>query len=154
MNRIFIISHHLMFGYGLESLLRQETELNIIGWETNITQGLQMIKELQPDVVILDRDDSAFNFTAELLHILNNNPGVKVICLNLRNNNLHIYQAHQRVATGFEDLVETIKDEQPVPAPQQIAKSPWSQELMAQLGDFPLKERSSIPSENIPHSDL
>ena len=146
MNRTLIITQHLMFGYGLESLLRQETELNVVGWETDITRATKTVKELEPDIVILDRDDSTFDFSSELLEILNLNPGLKVICINLQDNNLHIYQSYQRVANGVEDLLEAIKEEELPFNPQQITDTHWSGSLIARLGDLSLQptEKDSV----------
>jgi DNA-binding NarL/FixJ family response regulator len=140
MNRILIISQHLMFGYGLESLLHQETGLNVVGWERNIAHATNTIKELEPDAVILDRDDTSFDFTSELLQILHLHPGLKVICVNLQDNNLHIYQSHQRVANDVEDLLEAIKEEELTFSPEQITGANWSDSLIAHLGDLPVQQ--------------
>lgn len=108
-SRIFIVSNHLMFGYGLECLLLQESEVEIVGRETNIKQAAISIKNLQPDVVIIDNDDISLNGVAELLKIVRTNPGVKIIHLSLQNNNLYIYQAVHTEVQSVEDLVEAIK---------------------------------------------
>jgi DNA-binding NarL/FixJ family response regulator len=50
----FIISSHLMFQHGLESLLSQQDGVDIIGRTTNPDSALEQIKTLQPDVVIID----------------------------------------------------------------------------------------------------
>jgi DNA-binding NarL/FixJ family response regulator len=111
MARIFIISSQLMFGRGLESLLRQEIGADIVGQETDVEQAVDRIKELQPDVVIVDSDGPAYDSTLALMHILRANPGIKVIGLSLQNNNLYTYRAKQWVARGVEDLEKAIDDE-------------------------------------------
>jgi len=105
--RIFIISGHLLFSYGLESQLDQETNLEIMGQEKDMKRAIDQIKELQPDVVILDSDNSVSQVTP----ILRASPGVKVISLSLQNNDLYVYQAKQRVAMETKDLVEAITDD-------------------------------------------
>lgn len=104
-NRIFIISGHLLFSYGLESLLCEETNLEIIGQEKDMEQAIDQIKRLQPDVVVLDSD----NALSQITPILHASPGVKVISLSLQNNDLYVYQAKQWVARETEDLLEAIK---------------------------------------------
>jgi DNA-binding NarL/FixJ family response regulator len=104
---VFVISGHLMFAHGLESLLRQEAQLDIVGQESDISQAIERIKELQPDVVILDSDNS----TLEIASILETRPGIKVISLSLQNNNLQVYQARQRVTTSVMDLLEVIEED-------------------------------------------
>ena len=105
--RIFIISSHLLFSHGLESLLYPEPYLEIVGQKRDMEQAIEQIKELQPDVVILDSD----NADSQVTPILHASPGVKVVSLSLQNNDLYVYQAKQRVAMETEDLVEAIKDD-------------------------------------------
>ena len=95
-----------MFSQGLESLLRKESHFDIVGREKDMGQALEQIKALQPDVVIVDTDNSHPGVTP----ILRANPGVKVISLSLQNNDLYIYGAKQWVARGTKDLVEAIED--------------------------------------------
>ena len=103
--RVFVISSRLMFGHGLESLLRQETNFDIVGQETNIDQAIKQMKDLQPNVVILDSENAVSRVTP----ILHASPGVKVISLSLQNNDLYVYQVKQWIVRETEDLVEAIK---------------------------------------------
>lgn len=105
--QIFIISSHLMFSHGLESLLHQETNFDIVGQEKDMERAIEQIKELQPDVVILDSN----NAVSQVTPILHASPGVKVISLSLQNNDLYVYQAKQQAAKETEDLVKAIKDD-------------------------------------------
>jgi DNA-binding NarL/FixJ family response regulator len=57
MKRIFILSSYPLFGQGVESLLRQETGLEIVGRETDVDKAMERIKELRPDGVIIDSCD-------------------------------------------------------------------------------------------------
>ena len=114
MKRIFILSSHPLFGRGVESLLRQETGLEIVGRETDVDKAIERIEELQPDVVIVDSADPAGDSTLVALHILREGVGTKVIGLNLQDNTIGIYRGEQRVVKGVKDLVEAI--EQPAAA--------------------------------------
>ena len=105
--QIFVISSHLMFGQGLESLLRQEAKFEIVGQETDVDRALEKIKALQPEVIILDSDNSSLAVTT----VLAASPGVKVISLSLQNNDLYVYQARQRVTRDVEDLFEAIEED-------------------------------------------
>jgi DNA-binding NarL/FixJ family response regulator len=107
--RIFVISGHLMFSQGLESLLRQEAGLDIVGQETDFSRAIERIKELLPDVIILDSDDAA----PKVASILGASSGVKVISLSLQDNNLYVYQAKQRVTKSVVDLLEVIGEDLP-----------------------------------------
>ena len=104
MKRVFILSSHPLFGRGVESLLCRETGLEIVGWDTDVDKAVERIRELQPDVVILDSGDPA----PEVLGILREGLATKVIGLNLQDNTMCIYRGEQRVVKCIEELVEAI----------------------------------------------
>jgi DNA-binding NarL/FixJ family response regulator len=108
MKRVFLLSSHPLFSQGVESLLRQETGLEIVGCDTDVDQAVKHIKELRPDVVIVDRNDLDVDLTPGVMCILRERSGTKVIGLNLKDNTLCIYRGEQRIAREVEDLLEAI----------------------------------------------
>jgi DNA-binding NarL/FixJ family response regulator len=111
--RVFIISSHPLFGQGVESLLRQETGVDIAGRETDVDTAIERIKELRPHVVILDSADPACVPTPAVMRILKEGLEAKVIGLNLQDNTLCIYRGEQRVVKSVEDLVQAIEQSTP-----------------------------------------
>ena len=109
MKRIFMLSSYPLFSQAVESLLRPETELAIVGRETDVDKATERIKELQPDVVIVDSGDPTSDPTAAVMRILGLRSGIRVIGLNLQDNTICIYRGEQRIARAVEDLVEAIK---------------------------------------------
>lgn len=109
MLRIFIISNHLMFSRGLESLLARDVELKVIGQETDVEQSIKQIKNLQPDVVIVYEDIRSGIPPSIIPEIFKVHPRAKVISLNLQNNIFYVYRATQQVAVDPEDLFKAIK---------------------------------------------
>ena len=109
MKRILMLSTHPLFSQGVESLLRRETGLEIVGRETDVDKAIGRIKELQPDVVILDSGDPACDLTPAVMRILREGVGTKVIGLNLQDNTICIYRGEQRVVKEVKDLVEAIE---------------------------------------------
>ena len=67
----------------------------------------EILKALQPDVIIMDSDSVG----VEIEFILKVKPDLKIINLNLQNNNLYIYRASQRVTKSVSDLMEAIKQD-------------------------------------------
>jgi DNA-binding NarL/FixJ family response regulator len=108
MTNIFIISRHLLFSHGLESLLCQEPDVKIVGQEADIHQAINRIKQLQPQVVIIYQDDLPSDSTSAVVDILEALPQVKVVGLSVHNNHLHVYKATHCVANKFEDFVEAV----------------------------------------------
>lgn len=111
--RIYIVSTHLMFGHGLESLLRKESDLEVIGQEIEIGRAVEAIKKLEPDVVILDTEGLPSGSVRELMAILKAASIVRVIALNLHNNTLYAYRAKRQIAKGIEDIIQAIKETLP-----------------------------------------
>jgi len=115
MVRVFILSARPLFGQGVESLLRRETGLEIVGREADVDLAMDRIRELQPDVVVLDNSSPVCLLTPAVMDIFAACPGVRVVGLNLENNTVCIYSGEQRVVESMEDLVEAIEhDSAPV----------------------------------------
>jgi DNA-binding NarL/FixJ family response regulator len=109
MRRVFILSSHALFSHGVESLLRQEPGLEIVGRETDVDRAIECIQELRPDVVIFDNNDPEVDFRPVVMRIFREGLGTKVIGLNLQDNTLCIYRGEQRVIEEVKDLVEAIE---------------------------------------------
>lgn len=105
--RIFVLSDHIMFAHGIRSLLSRDLDYEIVGQEADVDEAITQIKQLEPDIVILDSSGSS-DHKIELKPILLARPGIKVIGLSLNNNNLYIYQATQRVVQTIEDFKTAI----------------------------------------------
>ncbi len=106
---VFIVSHYPMFGHGLVSLLHQKAHLNIVGQEKDLEQALESIKNIQPDVVIIDSDEPPYDSMQTVLGILKGNPKTRIIGLNLQNNTLYVYEARHRSVHNLHDLVTAIQ---------------------------------------------
>ena len=114
MRRIFILSSHPLFSQGVESLLRQQPGVEIVGRETDVDKAMECIKELQPDVVILDGGPTR-DPTLAVVRILGEGVGTKLIELNLQDNTVYVYRGEQRVVKDVKDLIEAIEPPPPEP---------------------------------------
>ena len=115
MKRVFILSSHPLFSQGVENLLRRESGLEIVGRETDVDKAVERIKELQPDVVILDCAEPRCDPTLAVMRILREGLETKVIGLNLQDNTMYIYRGEQRVVQEVKDLIEAIEPPSPEP---------------------------------------
>jgi len=101
--------------------------LEIVGRETDIDKAIERIRELRPDVVIVDSGDPAGDPTIAVMRILREGVGAKVIGLNLQDNTICIYRGEQRVVKEVKDLVEAIE-------PSPLPPEPVNSEDLARLG--------------------
>jgi DNA-binding NarL/FixJ family response regulator len=100
-----------MFGRGIESLLRQQIDSDIVGQESDFEKGMVHIQQLQPDVVVLIDPVGADDSDRATMCILRENPHTKVIDLSLQGNNLRIYRVRQRLVKDLADLSAVIIDD-------------------------------------------
>jgi len=109
MQRVIILVGHRLFGPGVETLLREEEGLEIVGRETDANRAVERIRELQPDVAIVDSADPACDSGSIVMRILREGPRTSVIGVNLEENTLSVYHGERRAVTGVRDLVEAIQ---------------------------------------------
>jgi two-component system response regulator DegU len=110
MTRILIISNHRMFGSGLNSLLSQETELEVVGLERDLGPSLDHLDEYDPDVVIFDSTGPPYECLPAVRKILRARPGVKVIALTLYEGAFYVFQALPWSGQQVGDLLAVIKN--------------------------------------------
>jgi DNA-binding NarL/FixJ family response regulator len=109
MKRVIILLSHPLFSRGVESLLRRETGLEIVGRETDANKAIERMKELRPDVAIVDSADPACDPVPVVMRILKERVGTRVVALNLQDNTMCVYRGEQRVVKEVQDLVEAIE---------------------------------------------
>ncbi|MCB0196275.1 MAG: response regulator [Anaerolineae bacterium] len=105
--RIFVLSDHMMFAHGIQSLLSCDLDYQIVGHDADVDKAIEKIKSLAPDIIIFDSSGPSRD-KIELKRILLARPGTRVIGLSLNNNNLYIYHATQRIVQSIDDFREAI----------------------------------------------
>ena len=105
---IFMLSSHPLFMEGVVSLLKENTELRLVGRECEVERALEQIRAVHPDIVLVDTGDSECNASSVVMRILQVNQNVKIIGLNLVNNTICIYHEEQRLVHGVEDLMRAV----------------------------------------------
>lgn len=111
MKRIFILSSHPLFSQGVETLLRREKDLEFVCREADIDKAIDRIKELRPDVVILDHGSPTCAQAPVVMRILEEELRIKIIGLHLETNTICIYREEQRIIQEVDDLVKAIESD-------------------------------------------
>ena len=106
--RVFILSKQSLFDLGVENLLRQEAELEVVGRGDDMDQALAQIKALRPDVVILNSADASCSPTPAVLRLMNE-VGATIIKLNLQDNTICMYREEQRMIEEVGDLAKFVR---------------------------------------------
>ncbi|HWQ84970.1 MAG TPA: hypothetical protein VN363_10410 [Anaerolineales bacterium] len=110
MVRVFVLSKNSLFGAGIESLLGQVAQLDIVTPPEDMASLEERIQECQPDVIIVNCDDPKDELTSAILCALHERLDIRVIGLSLRDNNLFVYRGEQKQIVQVDDLLHAIKD--------------------------------------------
>lgn len=81
--RVFIADDHPVFLKGLRMIIESETDLQIVGEESNGVQALLQIQHLQPDVAVLDLNIPDKNGFEIVRALREQNSSVKIIFLTM-----------------------------------------------------------------------
>lgn len=109
-----MIASQPLFSEGVESLLRGQAGLEVVGRETDAALAIHLIRKLKPDVVVLDTKDLASAPFLVVARLLQAEEGIKIIAMNLEDQTIRVYRGEQRKALCINDLVEAIESESAV----------------------------------------
>ena len=97
-----------MFGQGLEGLIRQHSDLELLALATDADEALAQIEELCPDVLILSCSDAESDPTPALMRYLRDGKVHKIISVDFQDNSVCVFSGERRLVEAVEDFVETI----------------------------------------------
>jgi chemotaxis response regulator CheB len=109
MKRVIILLSHQLLGQGIQSLLLQQTGLEIVACEPDVDKLIELAKDLKPDVAIVDLADLAWDRMPVVLRILGTGVVPTVIGVGVEDNTISIYHEEQRVVKEVTDLVKAIQ---------------------------------------------
>jgi hypothetical protein len=106
--RVFILSRRSLFHKGIESLLSQAAELEVISQDTEPSAAVECIQTFKPDVVILNLDDPEPDLSSPVLCILRESTDVRIIGLSLKDNTICVFQGENKLIHQLDDLFDAI----------------------------------------------
>lgn len=128
MIRIVLIDDHALVRHSLGVMLQHHKNIRIVGETSTGVEGIQLVRQSQPDVVILDfklPDISGLEVTTRLMRL---EPAPKILLLSADMHTDIIFRLLEAGAIGFltknasrEELISAIKavaDEKPVLTPE------------------------------------
>ena len=137
--RILIASSHPLFSQGINSLLakRQEMDTEVVGIVSSISEALEAIENLQPDLVIVDYDDNQVNREEFLARFVEGESRLRVVLFSLKEggDQAIVYDRRTMAASQIDDWLEGWSDAQDSPGqiadePEQVPEKPNRRESM------------------------
>jgi len=105
--RVFILITHPLLAESVETLLREQPGLEVVGVGGVEAETFTLVQEAAPDVIVVGASgEEQVQLVSTLFRVL---PGIKVVGLNLDDNRIHIYYQQVKVGRQVEDLVEAIR---------------------------------------------
>lgn len=114
--RIILADDHAIVRHGLSRSFQQETDIEVIGQAKDGLSTVELVRELSPDVVVMDitmPDLNGIEATRQILKIF---PHVKVIALSMHSSSKYVREMFKAGATAyllkdcpFEELVEAVR---------------------------------------------
>ncbi|MEX0991048.1 MAG: response regulator transcription factor [Actinomycetota bacterium] len=111
--RVMIVDDHALFRRGIQMVLEQEPDLEVIGEAADGLEAIQKAQELMPDVVLMDvrmPRRTGIEATQEIKELL---PHAKILMLTISDEEADLYDAIKAGASGYllkEISIEEVAD--------------------------------------------
>jgi DNA-binding NarL/FixJ family response regulator len=98
---ILLVDDHALMREGLRQLLSLEADLRVVDEAVNGFEAIQKVRQLQPDVVLMDISMPVVDGIAVTQQITREFPGVAVIILTMHRQDRQVLQAIKSGARGY-----------------------------------------------------
>ena len=116
--RILLVDDHTLFRSGLKALLSRQPDFEIVGEASDGLEGVKLVEQLKPDLVLLDLDMPVMNGTEALAQMLAANRELPVVMLTVSEDAEDLKEAFVLGARGY--LVKNIDAEYLVNSVRQV----------------------------------
>jgi DNA-binding NarL/FixJ family response regulator len=99
--RVLLVDDHDLFRTGLRNLLQQEGGVQIAGEAADGSEAVQLVRELAPDVVVMDLNMPSMSGVEATRHITALSPLTKVIVLTISEQDSDVLDAIVAGACGY-----------------------------------------------------
>lgn len=114
--KIVLADDHTILRQSLTKSFKEEKDIEIVGQARDGRSALDLVKELQPDMVVMDIEMPDLNGLEATRKIVKDFPQVKVLGLSMHSNDKYIREMFRAGASGyllkncpFEELVEAVR---------------------------------------------
>ena len=98
---VFLADDHRMVREGIGALLQSQPDINVIGEAGTGREAIRQVRELKPDVVLMDFAMPDLNGAEATQEIARLCPSTKVIVLSMHSTSQHIFRAIKAGARGY-----------------------------------------------------
>src|ERR1700758_4785817 len=116
--RVLVVDDHALFRRGLQMVLKQEADIEVVGEAPDGNEAVAKAQELMPDVILMDvrmPRRSGIEATQKIKELL---PHVKILMLTISDEEADLYEAIKAGASGY--LLKEISIEEVANAIRQV----------------------------------
>ena len=147
--RILIAEDHALVRAGLQALLSQDPEFEIVGEVENGRDAVRAVGELEPHVVLMDLAMPGMNGMEAILDIKSRYPGVRVLVLTLHKTEEFVLASLRAGADGYILKEATPRELRVAVRTVASGKTYLSQDLVGKVvGDYPGRD-SPLPTTGV-----
>jgi DNA-binding NarL/FixJ family response regulator len=99
--RVLIVDDHEIVREGLQILLGEEAEFEVVGTANDSPNALAQVEKLKPDVVLMDIAMPGMDGIETTKRVLNVNPSSRVLILTSYSDDMRVHDAIHAGATGY-----------------------------------------------------
>ena len=108
--QVLIVSSHPLFGKGIQHMLetRQSGDVQVIGMVSTVEDAIAFVEAKNPDLVVVDYDDSDVNRDEFLAHFVGGERKMRVVLFSLQEggSNAIVYDRRTMLASQVDDWLE------------------------------------------------
>ena len=99
--RILLADDHAIVRHGLSRAIQQEDDMEVVGQASDGHSTVDLARELQPDIVVMDISMPDLNGIEATREIQREAPGVKVIALSMHSAKRYVTEMFRAGASGY-----------------------------------------------------
>ncbi len=99
--KVLLVDDHAILRAGLRSLLETYDDIEIVGEASNGEEAIQKVRELKPDVIVMDVMMPRMNGLVATRYILEENPNARVLMLTQYGNKEYVLPLLEAGAGGY-----------------------------------------------------
>ena len=108
--RILVVDDHAVLRSGLRSLLQSEEDLEVVGEATNGREAIGLVKQLLPDVVVMDIRMPDLNGVEATRQAISIKPDIKIIALSANSDERSPVEMLRAGAVGYVQKEATFEE--------------------------------------------
>ncbi len=99
--KVLLVDDHAILRAGLRSLLETYDDIEVVGEASNGEEAIQKVRELKPDVIVMDVMMPRMNGLVATRYILEENPNARVLMLTQYGNKEYVLPLLEAGAGGY-----------------------------------------------------